>query len=252
MKRIGITGSSGTIGAVLQEGLGAAGYDITGYDRKVGSASTTVVDLSREEEVRGLFDGLDAVVHLAAAPDPATPWEVVKEHNIEATYQVAEECRRAEGVSRWVLATTNHTQHGNTLATTPETLDPSKHRMMKEIDPPNPDSLYAISKLFGEHLGKLYSERYGLEFVGLRIGWIVKEDDPTIMRSTPAEDYMRAMFLSHRDCVQAFQRALELEGQSFTVAYAISNNDRRVFDLTAARQQLGTDPQDNAERYFEA
>ena len=72
---------------------------------------------------------------------------------------------------------------------------------MRLDEPPNPDSMYAVSKLFGENMGKLYSQRYGLEFVGLRIGWIIAEDDPTTMCGTSAEDYMRAMFLSHRDCI---------------------------------------------------
>jgi NAD+ dependent glucose-6-phosphate dehydrogenase len=249
MKRIGITGSNGTIGTVLRKGLSAAGYEIVGFDRTSGSEATSIVNLERADEVVGLFDGLDAVIHLAASPSPDTPWDEVRDHNIEATYLVAEECRRA-ALRRWVFATTNHTQHGNSMATTPETLDPSKQLSMKLTDPPNPDSLYAISKLFGEHLGKLFSQRHGLEFVGLRIGWIVAGDDPTIMRGTKSEEYMRAMFLSHGDCVQAFRRALEVEAK-FMLGYAISKNDRRVFDLTETMANLGTDPQDNAETFFQ-
>ena len=30
------------------------------------------------------------------------------------------------------------------------------------------------------NLGKLYSQRHGLEFVGLRIGWIVEADTPLV------------------------------------------------------------------------
>ena len=125
-------------------------------------------------------------------------WEQVRDHNLEAMYQVMEECRRSQ-VRRMVFASTNHTQHGNTILTTPETLDPAKKVRMKLGDRPNPDSLYAVSKLFGENIGKLYSERFGIEFVGLRIGWIVPENTPLVMQGTPAEDYLRAMFLSHRE-----------------------------------------------------
>ena len=107
----------------------------------------------------------------------------------------------------------------------------------------------AVSKLFGEHMGKLYSQRYGLEFVGLRIGWITVEDDPTTMRGTPAEDYMRAMFLSHRDCLQAHRRALEVDAR-YLLAYAVSGNGRRVFDLEATSRDLGYVPKDDAENYF--
>ncbi len=133
----------------------------------------------------------------------------MRKNNIEATSQVFEECRRS-GVRRLVFATTNHTQHGNTILTTPETLDPRKTRRMKTDEPPNPDSLYAVSKLFGENLGKLYSERHNLEFVGLRIGWIVRENNASARLGTSGEDYFRAIYLSHRDCLGFFRRSLWL------------------------------------------
>ena len=58
-------------------------------------------------------------------------------------------------------------------------------------DPTNPDSLYAVSKLFVEDLGKYFSEQHQIGFIGLRIGWIVKEDELTIMRGTRSEEYLR-------------------------------------------------------------
>jgi nucleoside-diphosphate-sugar epimerase len=135
------------------------------------------------------------------------------------------------------------------MLTKPETLDTSWTIRMKLDDPPNPDSYYAVSKLFGENLGKLYSEQHGVEFVGLRIGWLTARDDPAALRGTPSEDYMRAMFLSHRDCVEAHRRALEVDAR-FLLAYVISDNDRRVFDLEETARLLGFVPQDNAEDCF--
>ena len=61
---------------------------------------------------------------------------------------------------------------------------------------------------------------------------------------------MRGMFLSHRDCVQAVRRALEVEDPGFMLAYAIGNNDLRIFDLEETQETLGFHPQDNAEDYF--
>ena len=246
-RRVGITGANGTLGGVLADGLGSE-YEFTGFDREEGARTSCVVDLSRGEQVAGVFNGLDAVIHLAADPSPDAPWDSVRHHNIEGTYQVFEECRNS-GVRRLVFATTNHTQHGDTLATTPETLDPLKSRYLRLTDAPNPDSLYAVSKLFGENLGKYFSERHGLEFVGLRIGWITVENDASLMRGTPAEEYMRAMHLSHRDCVEAFRRALEVDTR-YLLAYAISRNERRVFDLGDTIRTLGFEPQDNAENDY--
>ena len=246
-KRIGITGANGTIGGVLATGLGDD-YEIIGFDREEGPRTAFVVDLASAGQVGGIFEGLDAVIHLAADPNPGAAWASVRDNNIEATFQVFEECRNS-GVERIVFATTNHTQHGDTLDTTPETLDPEKRIHLRLTDPPNPDSLYAVSKLFGENLGKYFSERHGLRFIGLRIGWITAQNDAALKRGTPAEEYMRAMHLSHRDCVQVFRRALEVDAR-FLLAYAISANDRRVFDIGDTVDGLGFLPRDNAETDF--
>ena len=110
-------------------------------------------------------------------------------------------------------------------------------------------ALYAVSKLFGEDLGKYFSEQHKIKFIGLRIGWIVKGDDPTIMCGTPSEDYLRSMYLSHRDCIQAFERALE-SSKDYLIAYAISNNSRKVFDLKETSRTLNFYPEDDSENYF--
>ena len=247
IKKVGITGANGTVGRVLMQGL-AVDYELTAFTRRAVEFPSTIVNFDKPDEVAGAFTGLDAVIHLAADPSPMADWQAVREHNLEGMYQVMEECRRAE-VNRMVFASTNHTQHGNSILTTPETLDPKKELRMKLGDLPNPDSLYAVSKLFGENIGKLYSERFGIEFVGLRIGWIVPEDTPLVMRGTPAEDYLRAMFLSHRDCIAAHKRALEVD-TVYMLAYVVSANGRRVFDLEETRSGLGYEPQDDAEAYF--
>ena len=61
---------------------------------------------------------------------------------------------------------------------------------------------------------------------------------------------MRAMFLSHRDCVEAHRMSLDVDA-TFLLAYVISNNDRRVFDLEETARTLGYRPADNAESFFQ-
>lgn len=247
IQHVGITGAEGHIGTLLRAPLQDK-YHLRPFTLKPASFPSTALDLSDPELVRGIFAGLDAVIHLAADGNPASPWESINRNNIQATFNILEECRRSK-VRRLVFASTNHTQHGNTILTTPETLDPTRKIHMKLSDPPNPDSLYAASKLLGENLGRLYSEQYNLEFVALRIGWTIPEDDPTIKIGTSAENYIRAMFLSQRDCVRAFTRALQVDAK-FLLAYAISRNSRRVFDLEETEQTLGFYPQDDSEDYF--
>ena len=69
-----------------------------------------------------------------------------------------------------------------------------QQRLLTLDDPPYPDSLYAVSKLFGENLGRYLVTTANIQFVGLRIGRLVPEDDASIKRGTLSEDYLRAMF----------------------------------------------------------
>ena len=245
--KIGITGAEGTIGSVLRKGLSNKN-NISSFTLKKQEFESTQIDLSNNNEIIGKFEGLDALIHLAADPRPEASWESVKKNNIEATFNVFNEGMKA-GVKKIVFASTNHTQHGDTLLTTPETIDPKKNKILSLGNNTNPDSLYAVSKLFGEDLGKYYSEKYNISFIGLRIGWIVKEDDPTVKCGTPSEDYLRSMYLSHRDCIQVFEKALETN-LNYVIAYAISNNSKKVFDIEETSEKLNFYPEDNSEIYF--
>ena len=254
--KVGITGAAGDIGTTLREGLSERYrlvlYDLREIETDPNRSSSRIVDLSDPNAVEGEFAGLDVLIHLAADREPDAPWERVLRNNIEATYNVFSQAVCA-GVRKIIFATTNHTQHGYTMDQVPESLNPGfyeENRLMTLNDAPWPDSLYAVSKLFGENLGRYYATTASLQFVGLRIGWLVPEDDASVKKGTVSEDYLRAMFLSKRDCIEAFTRAIEVDAP-YVLAYAISRNDRRVFDLDVTEKVLGFHPQDNAEFYFQ-
>ena len=85
-----------------------------------------------------------------------------------------EECA-ASKVKRVVFASSNHTQHGACIGdlNSCETLDRSKvTEPLKLTDVAIPDTFYAVSKLFGEDLGKLFALQHDIEFVAMRIGWV--------------------------------------------------------------------------------
>ena len=253
--KVGITGAAGDLGTTLRKGISKQ-YRLVLYDLQEIAADPSgspsrIVDLSDPKAVQGEFAGLDVVIHLAADRRPGAPWERVLKHNITATYNVFNEAVRAR-VRKIVFATTNHTQHGYTMDQVPESLNLGfydEKRLLTLNDPPHPDSLYAVSKLFGENLGRYFVTTANMQFVGLRIGWLVPEDDASVKKGTRSEDYLRAMFLSKRDCVEAFTRAIEIDAP-YILAYAISRNDRRVFDLDVTEEVLGFRPQDNAEDSF--
>lgn len=254
IEKVGITGAEGLIGGVLMQNLPDL-YDVHAFTLYTApfpsNVTSTVVDLSDKAQVKGAFEGIDAVIHLAADKSPFAGWESIWRNNYVATKNVFDECLAA-GVKRIIFASSNHVQHADMMGESAEILKPGPHPLRRVSDPTKPDSYYAASKLFGEELGYLYSHRDGLEFVGLRIGWVHEKDDPTAEKGTNSESYMRAVFLSHRDLIQIVQRGLEMDLRDtrFVLAYAVSDNARGIYDLTETRKKLGFNPLDNAERYF--
>ena len=159
-------------------------------------------------------------------------WESVLEKNIQGVYCTYEACRK-KGVKRVIFASTNHVtgfyeQEG--VYTTPEL-------------PERPDSLYGVSKAFGEDLGRYYVDEHGLEVICLRIGSF-QPDSAVIERQG---DRILSTWLSHRDCVQLVWRGIEADVR-FGIYFGISANTRAYWDIQSARQELGYAPEDDAER----
>jgi len=176
INKVGITGAGGLVGVDLTEGL-ADKYQLTLFYHNTKPTTTRKLkmvkaDLSDENRSKA-SSRVGCDYSLAAASSSLSPWENVLNQNIITTYNVFEEARRAN-VTKVVFASTNHTQHAYTMKT--NTLDEDftyvkKHGLIKLDDPPAPDSLYGVSKLFGEDLGRYYSRFYGIKVVSLRIGW---------------------------------------------------------------------------------
>ncbi len=247
-KRVGITGSDGIVGSKLSKAF-ADQYDLRRYTLNTVDYDSVTADLSDPEQVRGIFDGLDCLVHLAAEISARAPWEEILPNNIIATQNVFAEAVRA-GVKKIVFASTNHTQHGHFMKDLqPHLTDSSVEGCFNINDGPHPDSIYGVSKLFGENLGRYYVTVSGIQFVALRIGWTTVADDPGEFDGKDNEYHLRALYLSTRDCIQAFERAIEID-TDFLVAYATSENrEHGIFDLTESKEKLGFQPVDTSRRF---
>lgn len=236
-KNLLITGAAGGVGRVLREGLKDR-YRLRLHDRAPLSATAGeeifVGDVTQLDHMVEVVDGIEAIVHLGGNPNLDAPWGAVLEANIRGTYTVFEAARRS-GVKRIVFASTNHVtgfyeQEG--VYTRPDM-------------PCRPDSLYGVSKAFGEHLGRHYVDRFGLSVICLRIGTF----QPEASVRNRGDDRILSTWLSHRDAVQLIRRSIEAESVTFGIYYGISNNRRAYWDIQNAREDLGYDPEDNAEDY---
>src|SRR5713226_9181928 len=104
IRNVLITGAAGTVGTALRRGLSDS-YRISGVDRRRGSEWQRQ-DVRRLRSVRKAFEGIDAVVDLAAKANLASPWKDVWRYNVPATLTVLEAAQQA-GVRRVVFASSN-------------------------------------------------------------------------------------------------------------------------------------------------
>ncbi len=253
-KRVLITGAEGTIGSILRPEL-ADSHDIVAITREPADFRSHVADISDLDAIRGAFRGIDAVVHLAATASVTAPWPDVLTSNIIGTYNVFEAARLA-GVGRVIFASSNHAVGGYEVDGAPDIYDPSDQRRYDHRAEIRPDSLYGVSKVFGEALGRFYADRYGMRVVCLRIGSVTRDDDPhsesvleAAPEKTPTSDDRRhrraAVWLSHRDLVELVRRSLEADVR-FAVVYGVSDNAGRFWDLEASERLLGFVPREGA------
>src|SRR3954466_1352659 len=90
-----VTGAAGLLGQQVVSSLVACGHVVVPHDRDVG-------DLASLSHVRTVVDGVDAVVHTAAIPDPmSTPDDETFRNNVLSTYNVLDTAGRA-GIGRVV------------------------------------------------------------------------------------------------------------------------------------------------------
>ncbi len=251
-RRVLVTGAEGVIGTAVREHLDRS-YELTSLTLTPQDFHSHVADVADLDAIRPAFETIDAVVHLAASAGLETPWDEVLHNNIVGTYNVFEAARRA-GVERVVFASSNHTIGMYELDGAPGLYDVDDERSYDHTTEHRPDSLYGVSKAYGEALGRMYMERYGLRVFCLRIGAVREHDDPTSPTANPLIDLdaegrrnrLRAVWLSQRDCAELIAACLDVEDVSWAVVYGVSANARRFWGLDHARELLGWEPQDSA------
>jgi uronate dehydrogenase len=230
-RRVLLTGAAGRIGSVLREGLRSKLDELRLSDRQPvkpepGTSETFVqADLLDRDAVKRAVHGVDAVIHLGGIPDEASFADLLGP-NVEGTFNVFEAARRAD-VGRVVYASSNH-------ATGFYRTD---DRLAGEV-PPRPDSLYGLTKVFGEAVGRLYADKFGLQVVAVRIGSFEEK---------PSEPRHLHTWLSLDDAVRLFVACLSPASFDFLAIYGVSANTRSWWPQGEVANILGYRPQDNAE-----
>src|SRR5688572_21289201 len=105
-KQVLVTGAEGVIGTAIRLRLSDR-YDLRSLTRRPRDFPSYVADIADLDAILPAFEGIDAVVHLAASSAISSDWDNVLRSNIIGTYNVYEAARRA-GAGAVVFASSNH------------------------------------------------------------------------------------------------------------------------------------------------
>lgn len=262
-----LTGAAGNVGTTVREQLAdREEYTFTyldweEIDEGPRDAETVTADIADYDAIRPAFEGQDAVIHLAAEGG-AGEWPDILRNNVRGYYNVIEAARVA-GVGSVIFASSNSVVGMHEHDHRPELYEPGYELVLDNTSPTRPTHRQAVSKVFGEQMGRYYveSHEYPRQFYALRIGSHRSPDDHPY---TDAEDEVEAgnierggpeyrqsvarlktTWISQRDFGQLIHCCLQDDSVAFDVFYGVSDNRDRWMSLENARARLGYRPVDD-------
>jgi nucleoside-diphosphate-sugar epimerase len=211
--RVLVTGASGTIGSATTEYLVANGIAVTalslagpfpaGADRIVEGDATSVEDVARA------FEGVDAVVHLAAIPHPnlGTPQKVFST-NVVSTFAVLAQAGEQK-VRRAVIASSINAIGYPLNRQRPK----PAYFPLDESMPADAEDAYSLSKIVDEATAHMATRRWGIDIVALRFPFVGQGDRllerMRLVAGKPADYVAEAWaYLDLRDATRAVLLAL--------------------------------------------
>lgn len=222
-----VTGAAGGIGRAVLPLLPRT-WHVRATDL-VTSEDVARLDVSDQHACRSAFSGADAVVHLAAVPDPHAAWDELLPANVVGVHAVAQAAMGA-GVRRLVLASSLQAVSAVAAGT-----------QRRAGDPPRPANLYGATKAWAEAVGSWVAATSSTSVVALRIGsFKIERPHPD---TTSAGS--RAACLSPRDAAELIRAAVEADVTGLVVANGISANRYRQADLETTTRALGYRPTDD-------
>ena len=229
-----LTGAAGGLGTALRERL-KANCDVLRLSDRSGlgpvqaQEEIVLADLSDAQAVMAAVQGCDAIVHMGGMSVEG-PFNPILQANIVGVYNLYE-AARVHGIKRVVFASSNHVTG---FYRQNDTITPQH--------PPRPDSLYGVSKAFGEDLSRMYFDRYGIETACVRIGSSFAE---------PKDRRMLASWLSFDDLHRLITACLTTPVLGHQIIFGMSDNAVAWWDNAIVRH-IGYVPHDSSDSFREA
>ncbi|WP_264214297.1 NAD-dependent epimerase/dehydratase family protein [Leisingera thetidis] len=233
LERLLITGANGSLGSICRQRLGHLAKTVrVSARRDLGEAGPNeelvFCDLDDKAAVEAMVEGCDGIIHMGGKAVEGS-WETVKAANIEGMFNLYEGARKSSVRPRILFASSHHVTgfHRQTA------------RLNAETSPVRPDGLYAVSKVFGEALARMYFDKFGIETASVRIGSCFPE---------PSSHRMMSSWLSADDMVALAERIFNVPRLGCPVLYGVSDNASTWWDNSTAGY-LGWSPKDSSEQF---
>lgn len=173
--RIMITGAAGRLGRRVVDAAATAGHSVIACDREVFEAGpqvqSVITDVTDYDAVRGLLDGVDAVIHLAAWAGPQPGWPRTHHDNVTGSYSVLLAAAEA-GVTR-VCAASSVNAIGGIYSRTPR----FDYFPIDVAHPTYAEDPYSLSKWILEEQARSLARRFpSLSVASLRFSAIMERE----------------------------------------------------------------------------
>lgn len=248
-----VTGLNGVVGRTLRPVLEER-YEVSALSRSgvegLPPERVFKADIGDIDSLYAAMKGIDVVLNLAAGGGQSSSegmdagWDIMLRDNIVGTYNVLEVAKKS-GVKRVILASSGAVANGyeleepyKSLVSAEDVPIPDAWDMVDEYSEPKPVSLYGVTKLFGEDLGRYYAATSDMSVINLRISYCLQDDIAGPGRG-------QANWSSHRDLQQLTVLCIDAPPEiKFDIFWATSDNHKLFRDNSHAKKVLGYQPQD--------
>ncbi len=228
--RILLTGAAGIVGSLLRPLLARR------YESILLTDIVEIADLAQNEAFEPgdiadlgfaakIASGVDGIVHLAGKVGAQFSFDDVLAPNIIGTHNIFQ-AAKANGVGHVVYASSHHVvgfiRRGEKIDET------TAHR---------PDSAYGLSKAFGESAAAYFADKFGLNILSIRIGYVGTE---------VANERRLRTFISARDLAQLIEIGLTTPNLGHQIVYGVSEAPAPPFFDNRNAERLGYRPHDKS------
>jgi len=223
-KKILVTGGLGRIGTEVVPLL-EKNFDVSILEspRKKHNQNKNIIygDILNQDDLNKSFVDMDAIVHLAAISDEDDFLKKIMPINIAGTYNIFESAKNSS-IKKVIFASTFQTIWNY----------PNNKTITANM-PSRPFNMYACSKLFGENVGKYYSEKYGMSVICLRIGYFLPYGHEWLQ-----DTEKKKCWCSPKDLNQIITKCILDENIKYDVFFAISENENHFLDISNLKEKL--------------